>query len=264
MTGSLGNNGETDVVALYGRLAGEIGRNNALYRCASIARDEGRNESDVVALLGAYARLGSGSRRDTGGSPEMRMSEALRTISSAFSKGHGISILGSGIPNSLREFLLGEQGSTVLIRLLEVFRLAKWRENDWFKLGDAMQVAAGFGLNRKSVLEALGGESSVYDGNILYEEICRIPGQPGTKTSTRGRPCQVLYQAPAIGVLMRRLGLVWSPSDSIGADDIRTAHRYRLALHRGVCRAVVPEVPRAGWRRGLVLTHVRLLVTTWS
>ena len=244
--GSLGNSGETDVVALYGRLAAEIGRNNALYRCASIARDEGRNESVVVALLGhvhAWEAEAGGIRAE---SPEMRMSEALRTISSAFSKGHGISMVGSGIPNSLREFLLREQGSTVLIRLLEVFRLSKWRENDWFKLGDAMQVAAGFGLNRKSVLEALGGETSVYDGQyIIRRRYVEYLDNRGLKSRTRGRPCQVLYQAPAIGGLMRRLGLAWSPLDSIGAEDIRTAHRYRLALHREYVGRLSPEVSKS-------------------
>ena len=244
--GSLGKNGETDVVGLYGHLAAEIGRNNALYRCASIARDEGRNESDVVALLGhvhAWEAEAGGMRSE---SPEMRTSEALWTISSAFSKGHGISIVGSGIPNSLREFLLRAQGSTVLIRLLEVFRLAKWRENDWFKLGDAMRVAAGFGLNRKSVLEALGGEASVYDGQyIIRRRYVEYLVNRGLKSRTRGRPVQVLYQAPAIAGLMRRLGVAWSPSDSIGAEDIRTAHGYRLALHREYVGRLSPEVSKS-------------------
>ena len=246
VTGSLGKNGETDVVGLYGRLAAEIGRNNALYRCASIARDEGRNESDVVALLAhmhAWEAEAGGIRAER---PEVRMSEALRTISSAFSKGHGISIVGSGIPNSLREFLLRAQGSTVFVRLLEVFRLAKWRENDWFKLGDAMRVAAGFGLNRKSVLEALGGEASVYDGQyIIRRRYVEYLVNRGLKSRRRGRPVQVLYQAPTIAGLMRRLGVAWSPSDSIGAEDIRTAHGYRLALHREYVGRLSPEVSKS-------------------
>ena len=243
---SAGNNEETDVVALYGRLAGEIGRNNALYRCASIGRDEGRSEGDVVALLAhvhAWEADGGGKRAE---SAQMRLSEALRTISSAFAQGHGISIIGSGIPNSLREFLLREQGSTVLIRLLEVFRLAKWSESDWFKLGDAMKVAAGFGLNRKSVLEALGGEASVYDGQYLIRRrYVEYLVNRGLKSRTRGRPCEVLYQVPAIGGLVRSLGLTWSPSDSIGKVDIRTAHQYRLALHRGYIDRLSPEVSKS-------------------
>ena len=146
----------------------------------------------------------------------------------------------------MREFLLRAQGSTVLIRLLEVFRLAKWRENDWFKLGDAMRVAAGFGLNRKSVLEALGGEASVYDGQyIIRRRYVEYLVNRGLKSRTRGRPVQVLYQAPTIAGLMRRLGVAWSPSDSIGAEDIRTAHGYRLALHREYVGRLSPEVSKS-------------------
>lgn len=237
---------KTDLVSLYKRLAKQLGRNNALYRCASVARDEGLGERDVVALLGqahVWEADRAGMRAE---SPESRLSEAVRTIASAFKKGYGSSAYGSGIPNSLREFLLQKQRSTVLIRLLEVFRLAKWREGQWFTLGEAISAAARFGLNRKSVLDALGGEASVYDGRyIIRRRYVEYLDNRGLKSRRRGRPPQILYQAPAIAGLVRQLGLTWSPSDKISGEDIKSAHSYRLALHREYLKRLSPEVPKS-------------------
>ncbi|MCY4072018.1 MAG: bifunctional DNA primase/polymerase [Chloroflexi bacterium] len=237
---------KTDLALLYRRLAPQLGRNNALYRCASIARDEGLVEGDVVALLGQRHVWEADRQGMQAESPQSRLSEALRTIGSAFRKGYGISAEGSGIPNSLREFLLQKQRSTVLIRLLEVFRLAKWREGEWFTLGEAIAAAARFGLNRKSVLDALGGEASVYDGRyIIRRRYVEYLDNRGLKSGRRGRPPQIMYQAPAIGGLMRWLGLMWSPSDKIGGEDIKSAHSYRLALHREYLKRLSPEVPKS-------------------
>jgi len=237
---------KTDLVLLYGRLAPQLGRNNALYRCASIGRDEGLGESDVVALLG-QAHVWEADRQGMRAeSPESRLSEALRTIASAFRKRYGSSVYGSGIPNSLREFLLQKQRSTVLIRLLEVLRLARWREGEWFTLGEAMSAAARFGLNRKSVLDALGGEASVYDGRyIIRRRYVEYLDNGGLKSRRRGRPPQIMYQAPPIAGLMRRLGLTWSPSDKVSGEDIKSAHSYRLALHREYLKRLSPEVPKS-------------------
>ncbi len=237
---------KADLLPLYRRLAKQMGRNNALYRCASVARDEGLGESEVVALLGQVHVWEADRHGMRAESPESRLSEALRTIGSAFKKGHGISVYGSGIPNSLREFLLQKQRSTVLIRLLEVFRLAKWREGEWFSLGEAIGTAAGFGLNRKSVLDALGGEASVYDGRyIIRRRYVEYLDNGGLKSRRRGRPCQIMYQVPPISALVRQLGLTWSPSDNIGVEDIKSAHSYRLALHREYLRRLSPEVPKS-------------------
>lgn len=234
---------KTDVLDLYKRLAGQVGRNNALYRCASVARDEGVSERDVLSLLGqahVEAADKDGMRSE---SPERRLSEAVRTVGSAFRKGYGSTLVGSGIPNSLREFLLQKQRSSVLGRLLEVFRLAKWREGDWFSLGDAMAAGAGFGLNRKSVLDALNGEASVYNGRyIIRRRYVEYLDNGGPKLRRRGRPCQVMYQVPAITGLVRLLGVAWSPSDSIAAEDIKSAQAYRLALHREYVKRLCPEV----------------------
>lgn len=236
--------GRTDLAHLYRRLAKQLGRNNALYRCASVARDEGLGETDVVALLGQVhvrEKPRDGKHVET---PESRLSEALRTIASAFKKGCGSFVSGLGIPNSLREFLLQKQRSTVLIRLLEVFRLSKWRDGQWFSLGEAISAAAQFGLNRKSVLEALGGEASVYDGRyIIRRRYVEYLDNGGLKSRRRGRPPKIMYQAPAIAALVRQLGLTWTPSDKVSAEDIKSAHSYRLALHREYLKRLSPEVP---------------------
>ena len=42
---------DVDVAELYGRLAGKLGRNNALYRAASVARQQGMSRSQVEKTL---------------------------------------------------------------------------------------------------------------------------------------------------------------------------------------------------------------------
>lgn len=243
----LGNAGKkTDIVALYKRLAKQLGRNNALYRCASVARDEGLSEKHVFDLLGQMHAWQADTRGLRQESVRERLNEAMRSIASAFRKGHGISLRGSGIPNSLREFLLQKLRSTVLPRLLEAFRLSKWREGAWFTLGEAIAAAGRFGLNRKSVLDALGGEASVYDGQyIIRRRYVEYLDNSGLKSRGRGRPCQIMYQTPHISSLLKRLGLSWSPSDFVDAQDIRSAHAYRLALHREYLKRLSPEVSKS-------------------
>ena len=53
--------GPVDFVALYGRLAGKVGRNNALYRAASVARVEGIEKADLKKGAADAARGGAGS-----------------------------------------------------------------------------------------------------------------------------------------------------------------------------------------------------------
>ena len=230
-----------DVAAMYQRLAPELGRNNALYRCASVARDQGMSEADcrdgLVALHVAAPRRDGAIENGAD-----RLMEAERTIASAYARGHGYSVEAAGVPNSLREFLLRETGSTALARLLDILRLAKWEAGKYFSLGDAVRLAGGYGLGRNSVLEALGGRAAICDGqHIVRRRYVEYLDMRGLNSRGRGRPPRILYQMPSMSELMRRLKLRWSPSDAITAADVKSAHSYRLALHREYIRRLQPR-----------------------
>ena len=111
---------DSDVVAVYRRLFPEIGRNNALYRCASIARQSGYREVEAVELLAHEHAVAAveGKKRESVAS---RWSEARRTIESAYRGEYVVPVVGRGIVNSVRECLLRLQKSTVLVRLLDIF-----------------------------------------------------------------------------------------------------------------------------------------------
>ena len=81
--------GDVDLKRLYRRLAPGMGRNNALYRVASMARESGmeqaKAESEFVRMhAGAPGRMGH--RAETF---EERCAEAVRTIGSAFGAARG-------------------------------------------------------------------------------------------------------------------------------------------------------------------------------
>ena len=236
-----------DLKALYQRLAGDIGRNNALYRVASAARDQGMKRAVVEQeLLELHARqLGSGSHRHE--SRRERLMEARRSILSAFRKGSSGSMYGNAIPNSVREKLLRVQRSSVVARFLDCLVLEGWREEAFFTLVDAMRLGAKYGLNRKSVMQALTGERSTFNGKHIiarrYAEYLDIGGLKGGK---RGRPVELVFQAPSVARLLSVMNVSASPSDALAAADLKSSQSYRLALHREYIRRLTPRLSVKG------------------
>ena len=234
---------DIDVVTVYRRLFPEIGRNNALYRCAAIARQSGYSEVEAVELLARE----HGVADVLGKKPESmasRWSEALRTIESAYRGEYVVPVVGRGIVNSVRECLLRLQKSTVLVRLLDIFCLAGWRPGAWFSLREAIELGSAFGLGRNAVLDSLVGRRCMHEGRVIierrYVEYLDIGGLYSGK---RGRPIENVYQVPSNRELVSMFGVKWSPADRVDADDVRSAHRYRLALHREYIRRLAPRMP---------------------
>ena len=248
----LATGGDIDVLAMYRRLADEVGRNNALYRCACVARERGMSEAETMDAL-ALAHVGQLKRDGTRAeSPGSRWTEAQRTIKSAFARSGAVSAADGGLPNSVRERLLQRQGSTVLARLLEVFRLMGWRPGRWFEMSEAVVAAGRCGLRRRSVWEALCGKLSVLDGRHIikrrYVEYLDIGGRNWKK---RGRPVEKVFQVPSASELVSRLKVAWTRSDRIAAEDLKSARGYRLALHREYVKRQQPEAPMAWMARRL-------------
>ena len=256
----LGSVPDVDVAELYFRLAGKLGRNNALYRSASAARQQGMSKSEAVKdlLMGHVEEAGDSAhmyetRRE-------RLVEGRRTIESAY-RGAVKEFDKSGtLPNCVRERLLKVQGSTVMARFLDALYLEKWKADSFFTLNEAIRMGRTYGLNRKSVMDALTGERAIFDGkHIISRRYVDYLDSGGLKCRKRGRPVELVFQVPSAGRLLSALNVRWTPSDPLSVDDVRSAHRYRLAVHREYIRRLAPQVSvkQLGGRLGVSERTVR-------
>lgn len=231
-----------DLIGLYRRLSTRIGRNNALYRVASLANEQKKPIADVEhLLLKAHCEMRSrpGHKYETWAE---RWQEGKRTIGSAYRIGRGREDRQTGVPNTVRERLLKTQGSTVVARLLDILRVAGWETESFFTLKDAVQLGQEFGLNRKSVLQALTGEYSSFDGrHIIGRRYVEYLDIGGLKSRKRGRPVELAFQVPSVARLLSVMNVRRSPSDRIEMKDVRTARAYRLAMHREYIQRMSPR-----------------------
>lgn len=231
-----------DLKKLYRRLAPRIGRNNALYRVASIAKESKKSITDVEnRLLSLHCETPSrpGHKYETWAE---RWQEGKRTIASAFRNGRAREDGGFGVPNSVRERLLSAQGSTVVARFLDIMILAGWEKESFFTLKDATKLGQEFGLNRKSVLQALTGDYSTFDGkHIIGRRYVEYLDIGGLKSRKRGRPVELAFQAPSVARLLGVMNVRRSPSDRIGIEDVKTAKAYRMAVHREYIQRMSPR-----------------------
>ncbi len=233
---------QIDVVELYGRLAGKLGRNNALYRAAKLARGQGMEQGEFEKLL-LMRHVEEASM--PGHKPETdaeRLREGQGTIASAYRRAMRASDRGDGLANSVRERLLSDQGSTLMARFLDAMMLAGWIAESYFTMKEAINLGRRYGLNRKSVMDVLTGERAIYDGkHIISRRYVDYLDSGGLKSRKRGRPVELKFQVPSAGRLLALLKVSWTPSDAINAEDLGSAHRYRVAVHREYVRRLRPE-----------------------
>ena len=244
---------------MYNDLAPKLGRNNALYRVASFAHNHHIDQRKVEAeLIFHHITYPSPPNHPSEGDND-RFIEAQRTIESAY-RSRSINYMSfSGIPNSVREKLLQTQKSTVFPRLLDIFSLAHWKPGRQFTMSQAINLCNRYGLNRKSVIQALTGKLSTIGGQyIIIRSYAEYPDNRGLNFPMRGRPTEMIFQVPAIDDLIKLLNVRWSPSDKITFEDIKTAHQYRLALHREYIKRLKPEVP-IGWLADRLGVNVRTI-----
>lgn len=237
---------DVDSRKLYARLAPQIGRNNALYRAASLARNAGRTRSRCEAeLLRLHVETPPSAAHRSESFAE-RWQEGKRTIASAYSHSRGTGGIPGGMPNSVRERLLRQQKSTIVARLLDIFQLAGWLPESTFTLKEACELAAGYGMNRKSVLQALTGELSIYNGShIISRRYVDYLDNRGLKARKRGRPVALRFQVPSVSRLIALLEVALCPADAITEADVRSARQYRLAVHREYIKRLRPEATTA-------------------
>ncbi len=227
---------------LYRRLAPRVGRNNALYRVASMAKERMKRIADVESSL---LRLHVEEPGRPGHKYETwaeRWQEGIGTIKSAYRNGQGGDQRSVGVPNSVRERLLKSQGSTVVARFLDILNLGGWERDAYFTLREAVKLGQEYGLNRKSVLQALTGDHSTFDGrHIISRRYVEYLDFAGLNSRRRGRPVELAFQAPSVARLLSVMNVRRSPSDRIGIEDVRTAKAYRMAVHREYIQRLSPR-----------------------
>lgn len=268
------------LVRYYQRLASEIGRNNALFRAASLARDCGWSLSAVVdALLDAHVvQLPNGLH--TPETPDQRRHEGLRTIDSAFAHPvrirPALAVKVQGLPNSVREWFL-QAKQTAAARVLDGLLMAGFRAGVHFTERVACEALRVFGIGRRAVQSALRAVTP--DAQPIFEPV-ESPLDPpkelafaaagAAKTETKcffvtgasrvktlgGRPPQH-YRMPENARLYRLLRVSPSGSDPLAGDDLRSPDSYRCALHK----ALIARRPGRHARRWLA---ARLGVSTWT
>ena len=147
-----------------------------------------------------------------------------------------------------------------MARFLDALYLEKWEADSFFTLVEAIRMGKTYGLNRKSVMDALTGERAIFDGkHIISRRYVDYLDSGGLKWRKRGRPVELMFQVPSAGRLLSVLNVSWTPSDPVSEDDVRSAHRYRLAVHREYIRRLAPQVSvkQLGLRLGVSGRTVR-------
>lgn len=232
------------LLTIYDTLMPQIGRNNALYRVASIANSRGVSLNQAEDILIRHHINQPAPLNHQQETSDERFIEATRTIGSAYSHNIVSYKTSAGLPNSVRECLLQLQHSTIVPRILDIMRLTGWKRDQYFSMPQLINIAKRYGINRKSVMSALTGDLSVVNGEfIIYREYVEYPDIYGLNDLRGGRPVEFMYRVPSTERLLELLNVKWSPSDLVLGEDVKTAHAYRLALHREYIKRNAPEVP---------------------
>ena len=259
----------------YRKLARRGGRNQALFKAASLARDSGWSEAQGCAALVLLHVAQPPTGPHGLETPCQREAEARRTIRSAWQRPRQVlrparkeSV---GLPNSLREGLLAA-GEVAALRMLEGLALAGVRAGRLISERGLCELLGAFGIGRRSVQRAL--RSRVAPGRQVFSSPRNPPGRTagaavaqarqqkkcfsvsGAERVKKGRPVQ-LYWVPTLRGLLKWLKLKDGGSDPLLPRDLRSPRAYRCALHR----ALIERRPGRYSRRWL---GERLGVSIWT
>ena len=243
-----------DFVAIYRLYADKGGsRNRALFDVVRYVRDHGFSEAGAVKLL-AQVHAQEPPRGDH--PPEtysQRYVEALRTIGSVYTRPaqplpEHMTVSEEGIsryPNSVREALLRRPDGAAIARVIEGVVLLGVQAI-CFTEAQLYRLLKGL-LSRETLRKAL---AACYPNQ---QPIFRIsPPVPPLTTPTevdtdvsrdRQKECSLsggqnrtkrFYHIPSPHALCLNLGVALTPGDPITLEDIKSAKRYRQALHRAL------------------------------
>ena len=259
----------------YRKLARRGGRNQALFKAASLARDSGWSEAQGRAALMMLHVAQPPAGLHVAETMRQREAEARRTIRSAWCRPRRVLPAARealvGLPNALREEMLA-LGEVAALRVLEGLVLARVRAGWLVSERGLCELLGEFGIGRRSVQRAL--RSRLVPGQRIFNSPRNPPrraanaavaqtGQQkkcfsvsGAERVKKGRPVR-LYRVPTLTGLLKRLKLKDGGSDPLLARDLRSSRAYRCALHR----ALIERRPGRYSRRWL---GARLGVSIWT
>ncbi len=259
----------------YRKLARRGGRNQALFKAASLARDSGWSEAQGGAALMMLHVAQPPAGLHVAETMRQREAEAWRTIRSAWCRPRRVLPPARealvGLPNALREEML-VLGEVAALRVLEGLALARVRAGRLVSERGLCELLGEFGIGRRSVQRAL--RSRLVRGQRIFNSPRNPPrraanaavaqGQQqkkcfsvsGAERVKKGRPAR-LYRVPTLTGLLKRLKLKDGGSDPLLARDLRSPRAYRCALHR----ALIERRPGRYSRRWL---GARLGVSIWT
>jgi|GEM_PF-1046632 hypothetical protein len=270
-----------NIEGIYRATAPQLGRNNALYKTAQIARQAGISKAEANQRL---VQLHVATEAYSEHPPETdrtREKEALGTIESAYS---GTAALKPQtyqntqtkglIPNSIREALLKNYQSTIPGRLLEACVREGWQGGQTVTIKDLQEIARKYRIGDKQVREAITGrysktpkgmnvytasedirivkyyphvgdtDSRTKKGNSTSTEQIRIPNPEENvpnHVSSSGGRPPQRFVFPDIDYLCYSFGVVPLASDCLQAKDLLSSKNYLMALHRELILRLAPE-----------------------
>jgi len=270
-----------NIEGIYRTSAPQIGRNNALYKTAQIARRAGISKTEVSQRLVQLHVATKAYGQHNTETDITREKEAQGTIKSAYSgtatrkpqtdkrtqtKGR--------IPNSIREAMLKNYQTTIPGRLIEACLIEGWQGGQTFTCKDIQEIAKKYRIGNKQVRDAVTGiHSKTPKGTDIYttSETIRIVKyyphvgdmdnrtKKGDSTSTEqdkiSNPEQHVpnhvsssggrppqrFIFPDIDYLCYSFGVVSLASDCLQAKDLLSSKQYLMALHRELILRLAPE-----------------------
>ena len=259
----------------YRKLARRGGRNQALFKAASLARDSGWSEAQGCAALVLLHVAQPPTGPHGLETPRQREAEARRTIRSAWRQPRRVlrpaRKEAAGLPNSLREGLLAA-GEVAALRVLEGLALAGVRAGRLISERGLCELLARLALVGAACSGPCGrewrgvGRSSVPPGTPHAGRLALLLHRQGNRKNVFllvvQNESKRVGRRNCIGCrrltgLLKWLKLKDGGSDPLLARDLRSPRAYRCALHR----ALIERRPGRYSRRWL---GERLGVSIWT
>jgi hypothetical protein len=253
------------------------GRNEALFQTSLQARDVGWSSDQVLAALAdLHVRQPSSNHQQE--TRSQRYMETRKSVLSAFSRPprHSRQTYAANndqLPNSVRERLF-QLGATKVVRVIEGLRAKGIKPGETFTTNQALELLKGI-VGRDSVYGAL--KVSINQPIFSRENPSPTPPTPAdaaTNTKTQPNKCFIgsvekpgkspnhrsaaVFIMPSNDELCLLLGVKPSRSDPLALDDLTTAKKTRMAVHRELIRRRSGKYPRRWLARRLGIEHETL------
>jgi hypothetical protein len=252
----------------YTRRADLIGRNNALFESACLARDHGWT---IDLVTGALINTHAHKRTTHPHAPEtmdQRQREARATIASVFTRpARPVKPReGRQLPNSVREKLLA-LGLDSAARVLDGLLMAGYKAGQHLSPLKLYEALKSYGIGRNTVYAAL--KAVIDTGKAIFARAAcgpQSPPAPPTEEANaatggaeetkqclfgrvtkpgknRGRP-ESVYLMPSIDDLCAWLNVRNQGGDTLQREDLAGGRAYRAALHVALIRRAPGQYPR--------------------